>query len=189
MISTIASKYNHYAAHFPFITNAVTGFAVASAGDIFCQKYLENNLKNSIEFSECESNSNTVIISRSVELGLIRSFLITPFIIKWYPFLARISPGRNTTSVVKILLVDQFVGSPIVILMVFVAKAAIHDELNSVVHKIEQNFFATWITGFCYWPFVHSITFSVVPMVHQPLFAHIASIYWNAVLSFYANKN
>jgi len=41
----------------------------------------------------------------------------------WYPFLTRISPGRGILDVIKRVAVDQSIGTPIVIGLVFIFNA------------------------------------------------------------------
>eukprot|EP01036_Dinobryon_divergens_P033722 gene33722-43580_t len=100
---------------------------------------------------------------RAVEMGFIRATVITPFIVLWYPLLQKFFPGASAVAVIGRVITDQL---------------------------IEENFqnklFTTWITGLQYWPIIHTVNFGFIPSLHQPLFAHVASVYWNAVLSYYA---
>ena len=125
---------------------------------------------------------------RSVKMGLIRAFVITPFVMFWYPFVTAIAPGQTLFLVLRRVFVDQCTGAPICIILVFLANALLNNDLKNVSLQLQQQLYITWLTGLKYWPFVHMITFGVIPPPIQPLFAHFASVYWNAVLSFYSNK-
>ena len=96
----------------------------------------------------------------------------------------------STRAVIGRVLLDQCIGSPFVIFMVFCATIATRDlsTLSNIVFEEEfrMKMFTTWITGLQYWPIVHGFNFKFIPLLHQPLFAHFASVYWNAVLSYYA---
>lgn len=126
---------------------------------------------------------------RTLDMCLIRAFIITPFVIKWYQVLPRISPGLHLRSVLTRVLLDQAIGSPTVISLVFVASAILKGDIHRLPSMFRNQFLDTWITGMGYWPFVHTFNFRFVPQQHQPLFAHVASVYWNAVLSYYSNKS
>lgn len=91
-------------------------------------------------------------------------------------------------SVFKRVAIDQAVGSPIVILMVFSAKALLAGQLTTLPAMIENNMLNTWLCGFKYWSVMHSFNFRFVPLMYQPLFATMASLYWNAVLSYYSSN-
>ncbi len=71
--------------------------------------------------------------------------------------------------------------------MVFLSHSLMRGDLANSIDRLKHQFFVTYTTGLKYWPIVHSINFSVVPMMHRSLFAHFASVYWMAVLSYYSN--
>ena len=121
-------------------------------------------------------------------MSTIRCFVITPFILFWYRTLIRVAPGTAWIQVFKRILIDQTLGAPIVILLVFVSNAIFHQESwIELRQRIQDKGWITWIKGMQYWPFVHLINFGMLPLSYQPLFAHFASVYWNAVLSYYSN--
>lgn len=186
-IRQFAVNYNQMTSQYPLIVNCCTGFLIAAIGDVCCQKFLEKK-------KVCVSIESQVVDSpwqwdyrRSAELGVIRACVITPFITFWYPFVVRASPGMTLASVLGRVVVDQSVGSPVVITMVFVGKSLIRGDLSTCWDRMKDQFGKTWLTGFKYWPIVHLFTFSVVPPIHRPLFAHIASVYWMAQLSYFSS--
>lgn len=124
---------------------------------------------------------------RSVHMGIIRASVITPFVLFWYPTLVYLCPGQSLFRVLGRVCIDQSIGSPIVILLVFVANAILQQDIQGLPQRIQSQFMNAWKTGLQYWPIVHSFNFGFIPLSHQPLFAHFASVYWNAVLSYYAN--
>jgi hypothetical protein len=170
--------YSRCLSHSPYITNCVTGFIVAGAGDALCQRYFEGG---------CVDQHRSIDKRRVVEMGLIRAAVITPFTLKWYTILARIAPGATLVSALKRVAVDQVIGSPIVISLVFTAKALLAGEPWTAQDTIKRSLVETWCVGLQYWPVMHTINFRFVPLMYQPLYASFVSLYWNAVLSYYAN--
>lgn len=125
---------------------------------------------------------------RTLEMGIIRAAVVAPFIFYWYPFVARTIPGRALHRVLGRVCLDQALGSPMVVMMVFTASALLQGAgPAAAIQRIREKGITTWIAGLQYWPFVHTINFGLVPSQHQPLFGHVCSLYWNAVLSYYAN--
>ena len=125
---------------------------------------------------------------RTLEMGIIRAAVVAPFVFSWYPFLARTVPGRAVHRVLGRVCLDQALGSPMVVMMVFTASAILQGAgPAAALQRIREKGLTTWIAGLQYWPFVHTINFGFIPSHHQPLFAHVCSLYWNAVLSYYAN--
>jgi hypothetical protein len=217
MFTRILVGYQTLSTKYPYLSNCTLGFVIAGFGDYLCQKYFEIPSKahheatkyslNSpfherINIPQHEQQNNSPKISvpsasslafewdkeRSVRMGLIRAFVITPFVIFWYPFVTSLSPGQTFFRILQRVLIDSVTGSPIVISLVFAGNSVLNNDLNNLFTQFKQSFFETWLTGIKYWPFVHMITFGLVPPPFQPLFTHFASVYWNAVISYYSNK-
>lgn len=189
LLGKIGAWYTSCLTRAPYLTNCTTGFIVATAGDVACQVYFEQPSKPSSKQHSAETHSLGVEIdkTRAVEMGLIRASIVTPFTQYWYRVLLTLSPGTTMVSVLKRVAIDQAVGSPIVILMVFAAKAGLSGDLSSLPGMVQSNLFSTWLCGLKYWSVMHSFNFRFVPLMYQPLFATVASLYWNAVLSYYSN--
>ena len=85
------------------------------------------------------------------------------------------------------VVLDQLMGSPTVIWLVFTSNAIIHgDSLELYWHRLVHQGPQAWKAGLQFWPFVHTINFGFVPLKHQALVAHVGSLYWNFILSYYS---
>jgi hypothetical protein len=125
-------------------------------------------------------------VHRTLNICAIRCGVITPFVLKWYPTLIRLSPGTSPLRVLGRIAIDQAVGSPACLILVFIANSLLQmDNFDQFLVRLQGQFALTWWRGFQYWPFIHAINFGFIPLVYQPLFATICSVYWNAVLSYY----
>lgn len=205
-LSAIASRYLYFFHKYPLQTNAATGFVVASFGDLLNQRYFETTSSTSTSGRHSEVGNNDIIIGKgekrdgntggfrwnviqSVEMGVIRAFFVTPWIHHWYPLMDKLSPGKSIQNVLGRVAIDQTCGSPITISIVFLSSSVLRLKPfpSFFINRMQTHFFSTWTTGLRFWPFIHSINFSVVPQAHRPLFAHFASVYWNAVLSYHAH--
>ena len=120
-------------------------------------------------------------------MGLIRALIMAPFLQAYFPWLSRLVPGTTPPQVLKRVLADQAIGAPVSISMIFATACLIRGEPESIVPRIKSQLLPTWQSGAMYWPFVHSINFRYVPVPSQPLVAHVASVWWNVVLSYRAN--
>ena len=226
IFKVFVDNYNNALKTHSLAVNACSGFIIASAGDIICQKFMP--IPNEVPLSLSSSLSTTSIklnrdkddkvIKRNIEkvnqnvynnhkntvstctedfkvdwkrtfdMGLIRAIVITPFIQKWYPMVSYLSPGTRIINIIGRITVDQLIGSPIVILLVFSARTILSNHsLEYLINKVKDQLLPTWRAGLMYWPFIHSITFGMMPLKHQALWAHFASLYWNAILSYYSS--
>jgi hypothetical protein len=183
---------------FPFSLNVVAGFFLAFGGDIFCQYEFESG-KGALGIYKDPEKAKTWAWNeaRSWELGVLRATLLGPWTHFYYPWLARVIPGKDLKHAAGRAFLDQFVGSPVVINLVFFGSDIYNKKYNDL-NNLANNFKGTcnklqdqgpmaWLGGAKFWPIVHTFNFRFIPAAHQPMFAHVASIYWNAILSFYNN--
>jgi protein Mpv17 len=155
--------------------NAAIGFLIAAGGDVACQTLVED-----VPLSRLDS-------TRTRDMGLIRAIVMAPFLYVYFPALARTVPGTHASAVLARVALDQGVGAPLSLALIFAASGALTGELGALPQRCEEQFLPTWARSMAYWPFVHVFNFRLVPPHMQPLVAHAASVPWNAVLSYRAN--
>lgn len=127
-------------------------------------------------------------IKRTIEMALIRAVVVTPYVLVWYKFLSDHFSHQSVVGLITRIALDQLLSSPFMIVVVFFAHMIIRRyPWHHFISQLRNEFIPAWKAGLQYWPFVHIITYGFLPLVYQPLFAHFASVYWNGVLSYYAN--
>jgi protein Mpv17 len=171
-VTRAADKYSALVQRRPLTTNAAIGFIVATLGDIGCQLAFEHS-----EYS----------LKRTIDMGIIRAVVMAPFLHVYFPFLNRLVPGSTRWAVLRRVITDQIIGSPVSITLTFVAAGILQGNPSSILPRIQEQLLPTWRQSVVYWPIAHFINFSYLPVHHQPVYAHVASLYWNAVLSYRAN--
>ncbi len=120
-------------------------------------------------------------------MAVIRAAVMAPFLQLYFPWLSRQAPGTTMPQVLKRVALDQAVGAPVSITMIFSAACLVRGQPEAIVPRLNEQLLPTWASGAMYWPFVHSLNFRFMPVVHHPVVAHVASIWWNVVLSYRAN--
>ena len=154
------------------------GFIVGGLGDLACQKYIYKR-----------SASEGYNLQQALEMGLTRMVVISPFLHVYYPWLAKICPGNALHRVVGRVILDQLTGSPVVICSVMTTTCLFRGKgPQQIYDQIRENAFNAWTVGLQYWPFIHTLNFGLVPVIHQPLVAGFGSVYWYAMLSYYSGK-
>ena len=96
--------------------------------------------------------------------------------------------GTSTPRVLLRVFVDQAVGSPLTIVLTFGLSSLLRGQPETFLPRLQDQGLPTWAQAACFWPFVHVYNFSRVPVSRQALFAHVASVYWSAALSYRVNK-
>jgi len=181
-MSSVINSYANAMAEHPFATNFATGACLAGLGDMICQ-----------ELAIRGSGGRFVDVwdrRRTLNIALIRALLIVPFIMAWYGHLGQMFPGQEFGQLLKRVVMNELVGSPTMITLVFVGNALLRGDWSwiNLKQRFRNEFFPTMKKGVSYWPLVHILGTFRLPVMHQPLFAHVASVYWNGVLSFHAHK-
>jgi hypothetical protein len=186
-----AHLYRDWALRSPYIANCSAGIVIATIGDVACQRYFPHpQIPPSVSRKSKSVGGDAAWWdpSRTLNINVIRCGVITPFVLMWYPTLLKLCPGQTALRVLGRIVIDQSIGAPTCVFLVFVMNTILQFEsFENFVSRLKNQFFTTWFRGFQYWPFVHMINFGFIPLVYQPLFATICSVYWNAVISYYVN--
>eukprot|EP01138_Halocafeteria_seosinensis_P010332 gb/GECG01010550.1/.p1 GENE.gb/GECG01010550.1/~~gb/GECG01010550.1/.p1 ORF type:complete len:256 (+),score=17.14 gb/GECG01010550.1/:1-768(+) len=167
-------KYNYYLEEQPLITKMVSSTVLAVGGDLICQLAFEDK-----EFS----------LRRTVEVGSLGCFLIGPVLHCWYGFLATFIPGRSWTSILKRLLMDQFIFAPTFVATVFVYMATIQGKADEIQERLTLYWPEAIVANWKLWIPAQMINFSLMPLHFQVIFANFVSVIWNGYLSWATNRN
>ena len=81
MFNNLLRRYDSLSHIWPYATNAVTGFLIAYAGDYFSQTYFEKSNVDPVLKDRRSSSWDSI---RSLEMGIIRAGIVTPFILFWF---------------------------------------------------------------------------------------------------------
>eukprot|EP00747_Dinoflagellata_sp_TGD_P185291 gnl/TRDRNA2_/TRDRNA2_41755_c0_seq1.p1 gnl/TRDRNA2_/TRDRNA2_41755_c0~~gnl/TRDRNA2_/TRDRNA2_41755_c0_seq1.p1 ORF type:complete len:193 (+),score=16.43 gnl/TRDRNA2_/TRDRNA2_41755_c0_seq1:181-759(+) len=119
---------------------------------------------------------------RAARLATWRS-LSTPFVHYWFNFLAQRFPGTSWQDVLRRVLADQICASPIFNLPFYPLMALLEGKPEDAWCRLSTKYVHTLGVNYCFWPFVHLVTFSIVPLRHRVHFANIASMVWTGILS------
>ena len=150
------------------------GFAIAGFGDYGCQRWIERKTPTDDR--------------RTLELAGYRALVLAPLLFLYFPALERLVPGASVGRVLSRVALDTAFASPFVISLTFAITSGLRGDLGQLPTRWRQHFVDTWVLGACYWPFIHSLNFRFVAAPHQGLVAHVASVYWMAVLSYQSSR-
>ncbi len=169
MRSKIAEFYQSLAKRRPLTLSAMAGFVTACIGDVYCQVMVD----------KCPWN-----VRRTAEMGVIRASVVAPLLHLYFPWLLRTFPGTGYCQVLKRVVADQCIGSPSNIVLVFLTSGLLRGQSEEFIcQRIKEQSLPTWQRGITFWPFVHMLNFRFVPLMHQPVVSHTASICWQVILS------
>jgi hypothetical protein len=193
-LSAVGRIYETINANHPRKLNCAMAFSIASLGDIGCQYYLFSTRQKAVEDGQTLLMDSSFLwdTKRTFDMGTVRSLLVAPFLFTWYRLLSKITVGGRFVNLFSRLLVDQTIGGPVVVSLVFMGNGALqwpNCSLEGAIDNLIDNGPTTWMKGLQYNPFVNCLNFYFFPVRHQPLVAHFTAIYWTAILSYYSNLN
>lgn len=176
--TSLAAAYAHAAREHPWVVNGGLGALAAGLGDQACQRFVE---KKSISSGR-----------RTINIALIRCFLAMPWLLFWFGVQQKLAPGTSNLAVLQRVLLDLAIGTPMMILLVFLGSSILTGQLfrdpSQLVRLFSQEFIPTYAKGAKFWPPVHFAFTYRAPVLWRPLISTIAGIYWNAVLSYGATR-
>ena len=173
--------YNKVLGERPLATKSVTSFFIVGIGDVLSQ-YVEARSKDRTLRSTFDSG-------RFLKMAFFGGLYLAPVLHNWYGFLARAIPQPTTASVVKKLALDQTIFCNFVISSFFVyVTTANGGTWSMAVDKIKNDQWQALLMNWRIWPFVMAVNFSVIPVQFHVLFVNSVAVFWNAYLSYMANK-
>ena len=148
---------------------------LVAAGDVITQQFAERRGTNH-DFR------------RTARMGMV-GLVIGPVLRSWYLTLERIVPGTAKTAGFKKMLLDQSLFAPVMICFFFgVSKTLAGKRPHEIKEMLQERYVQTLITNYKIWPLAQTLNFTFVPIQHRVGFVQIVAIFWNAYLSWMANK-
>lgn len=140
-------------------------------GDVIAQRVVEKR-----NFDEIHWLRTVRYVSIGCGLG--------PTITLWYRVLDRMGTKNTTRIVVKKVLIDQLVASPIFTAVVLtMSRVFSGDEWPIIQKRLEDNYVTVMLNSSFVWPFVQLVNFSIVPQQWRVLFVQLVALAWNTYLS------
>ena len=125
---------------------------------------------------------------RTVRMGVV-GLIIAPVLRTWYLSLDRIVPGAAKTAGFKKMLLDQSLFAPVMICFFFgVTETLAGKRLDEIKKMLQERYVETLITNYKIWPLTQTLNFTFVPIQHRIAVVQLVAIFWNAYLSWMANK-
>ncbi|XP_062539290.1 mpv17-like protein 2 [Armigeres subalbatus] len=157
-------------------TNVAISISLSGVGDIIEQHY--EIYTNSLE---CWDRQRTRQMS-------ISGMTVGIFCHNWYNFMDRRFPGRTLGIVLKKVLIDQTVASPIVIFLFFITlgvlrKATVDETIVEIKDKFIRLYTAEWVV----WPPAQLFNFYLLPNRYRVLYDNTISLGYDVYTSYVIN--
>lgn len=121
---------------------------------------------------------------RSLKMAAVGIFL-GPFSHKWYCFLDKIYPKKNTLNIVRKVFWDQAFAAPVCnITSIFVCLDFENNGIREAFDFFMDKFMLIYIYDCAIWPVAQILNFLYVSPVYRVLYVNTVSLLWNTVLSY-----
>ena len=167
------------------MTKSITSAMIAGIGDAACQWGVPDN------HQQWDMN-------RTGRFFVLGGVLVGPLIHAWYGLLATYLPGTAVSTVVKRVLLDQFVFTPVCLPAWLLSLWTLeqtdwigreHDvDPRPLFTKLQQQAPALIQANWLFWIPVMTVNFGCTPVKYQVLFSNVASLLWNAYISFATSR-
>ncbi|XP_045487683.1 mpv17-like protein 2 [Pieris rapae] len=155
-----------------FYTNVIISICLSTTGD-----FLEQNFELYVKEIEKYDYGRTVQMAVS---GMTTGIICH----NWYIFLDKVLIGRTFQMVIKKLLLDQFICSPIVIMSFFATVAIFEDNpLESFTDEVREKFWILYKAEWYVWPPAQIINFYFLPTRYRVLYDNTISLGYDVYTS------
>ncbi|KPJ07269.1 Mpv17-like protein 2 [Papilio machaon] len=107
----------------------------------------------------------------------------------WYIFLDKVIIGKSLEMVIKKLLLDQFICSPLIIFSFFATVAILEENpLESFTHEVQSKFWTLYKAEWFVWPPAQIINFYFLPTKYRVLYDSTISLGYDIYTSHIKHK-
>ena len=163
---------------YPILSNALT-YGSLCVGAELCRQVVAAKPGSSLTGNRLDVAS----LKRYAAWGF---FVIPPIYHKWYQWLDKafktVGP-LNKKILLQKLFLDQFVLTPVVVVMFFVAMAFMEGQ-KDVTDECKSKFLPTFAVDCCFWLPVQAFNFRFIPQDMRVVFIGVTTFVWLNVLCF-----
>ncbi|XP_058467904.1 mpv17-like protein 2 [Malaya genurostris] len=175
-LKTLAKKA--FSNRYLLYTNVGISISLSGVGDIIEQHY--EIYTNNLEFWDRQRTRQMSVSGMTVGI----------FCHNWYNLMDRMFPGRTLSIVLKKVLIDQTIASPIVILLFFTTlgvlrRASLTETIKEMREKFSRLYTAEWVV----WPPAQLFNFYVLPTKYRVLYDNTISLGYDVYTSYVINEN
>ncbi|KAJ8938440.1 hypothetical protein NQ314_011476 [Rhamnusium bicolor] len=160
------------------LTNVVISVSLSGLGDVLEQHY--EILTNQVQEWDKIRTRNMSLSGGSV--GIVCHY--------WYQYLDKFLPGYTLRIVLKKIVVDQLMGSPIFISTFFITVAVLNSSTKEkCIQEIKDKAWKLYIAEWAIWPPAQFINFYLLPTKYRVLFDNTVSLGYDVYTSSVVHKN
>lgn len=155
-----------------FYTNVMLSISISTLGDIIEQSYEYHQGEVKIY----DSHRTAQMAFSGATAGILCHH--------WYIFLDKIIVGKSLDMVIKKLLLDQFICSPIIIMSFFATVAIFEDSpIENFTDEVSEKFWILYKAEWVVWPPAQIVNFYFLPTKYRVLYDNTISLGYDIYIS------
>lgn len=120
-------------------------------------------------------------VAHMAAVGLV----LGPVVHYWYGSLDRWLPGTQRRTIVKKVLADQLVASPVFLLIFFMGLGTLEGQVaQDSLKEFKTKFPVTWLVEWMFWPPAQAVNFYLLPPQYRVVYVNMLILVWDSFLSY-----
>ncbi|XP_055708093.1 mpv17-like protein 2 [Phlebotomus papatasi] len=157
-------------------TNVTISMTLSSLGDIL-EQYYQKTFRQKTEWDRARTLR---MGATGITVGVVCHY--------WYNFIDNFLPGRSLKLVLKKVLLDQTIGSPLVISTLFITLGVLEgNSSREILDEMKQKFIRLYTAEWIIWPPAQIINFLWLPSKYRVLYDNTISLGYDVYTSRVAN--
>jgi len=117
--------------------------------------------------------------------AIMGTLVIAPIFTKWYQWLDNRFPATNRKTVIKKIILDQFLLTPWLLAMFFIGMAFLEGAKGkALLQELKEKFVKTFQLDCLYWIPIQAVNFVFVPPIFRVVFIGVTTFIWMNFLCF-----
>lgn len=125
-------------------------------------------------------NFNNYDWSRVLRFSLYGIVIVAPMMHGWVKITSFIWPKDTLSNSVKKAVLEQFTYAPVTMFCFYTVMPVLEGNTiwSAIQEQLKLKFFPTYKIALCYWPFVQTFNFYMVPSRNRVPFVSVCSLLW-----------
>ncbi|KAH8404498.1 hypothetical protein KR222_008465 [Zaprionus bogoriensis] len=170
----------HLFKRYPFATNCSIYGALYMGAEL-----TQQIVKRAMQAPEEKKPIDFVVIRRFALMG---TAIYGPTLYAWYKWLDGTFPGTARRTILKKLVLDQFVLTPIC-LTLFYTGMSIMEGSDDIFAELREKYAATFLRSCCFWLPAQTLNFSFVAPRFRIIYMGLCGVGWIHILCYLKRQN
>ncbi|KAF8565111.1 hypothetical protein P879_08404 [Paragonimus westermani] len=171
LMNILWKKYLDLLNRKPLVAHAISTSLLMASADLLSQKVIEK--KVNFDFN------------RNKNFWIVGALFLGPALSKWIRVISSSFSGTATVKVVKMLLADQLLFTPPILLGVVSSLGLLRGySIPQLKQHLSDHYWTILFMNYKIWPLAQSINFFFMPLQFRVLYINFVALFWNVYVAY-----